>query len=125
MIIHGYNLFGKEGLDGIKTIIIGHEHPAVSIHEGVRTELFKCFLKGKFRGRILIVQPSFNLVTEGTDVLKEGLLSPFLQQELSDFECFIAAENDHFKTKSFTSQNLKKSSSNTLYFGKIRDLPVQ
>lgn len=76
----------------IKTIIIGHEHPAVSIHEGPRTELFKCFLKGKWQGKILIVQPSFNLVTEGTDVLKEELLSPFLQQDLSNFECFIVAD---------------------------------
>jgi metallophosphoesterase superfamily enzyme len=110
------------GLKGIKTIIIGHEHPAVSIHEGVRTELFKCFLKGKFKGRILIVQPSFNLVTEGTDVLKEELLSPFLQQELSDFECFIVAED----SKASINRNLKiEPLSNTLYFGKIQDLVTQ
>ncbi len=87
LIIHGHKIPDK--LKGIKTIIIGHEHPAVSINEGVRTELFKCFLKGKYKKTTLIVQPSFNLVTEGTDILKEKVLSPFLKQDLSNFECFV------------------------------------
>lgn len=96
LIIHGDKL-NKDISDliknnKIKKIIIAHEHPAVSVVEGVRQELFKCFLKGKWKNKILIVQPSFNLVTEGTDVIKEGLLSPFLQQDLSDFECFIVAD---------------------------------
>jgi len=76
----------------IKTIIIGHEHPAVSLKEGSRTETFKCFLKGKFKGKELIVQPSFNLVTEGTDILKESLLSPFLKQNLKNFNVYIVAD---------------------------------
>ncbi len=92
LVVHGDKLSSNEELKGIKTIIIGHEHPAVSIHEGPRTELFKCFLKGKFNGKTLIAQPSFNLVTEGTDVIKEELLSPFLKQDLSNFEVFIVAD---------------------------------
>lgn len=92
LIIHGHKIIGKEKLKGIKTIIIGHEHPAVSVNEGVRQELFKCFLKGKWKNKLLIVQPSFNLVTEGTDVIKEELLSPFLKQGLSNFECFIVGD---------------------------------
>ncbi len=90
LIVHGHKI--PEDLKGINTIIIGHEHPAISIHEGVRQELFKCFLKGRRKKRTLIVQPSFNLVTEGTDIVKEKLLSPFLQQDLSDFECFVAGD---------------------------------
>ncbi|PIN86324.1 phosphoesterase [Candidatus Woesearchaeota archaeon CG10_big_fil_rev_8_21_14_0_10_44_13] len=79
-----------------RTIIIGHEHPAVSIREGQRTETFKCFLKGKYRGKELIVMPSCNLVTEGSDITKEGVLSPFLKQRLDDFEVFVVedAESD-------------------------------
>ena len=92
LITHGDKIPPKEELKGINTIIIGHEHPAVSIHEGPRTELFKCFLKGKWGNKTLIVQPSFNLVTEGTDVLKEQLLSPFLKQDISNFEPFIVAD---------------------------------
>ena len=69
----------------IKTIIIGHEHPAISLREGPRVEKFKCFLKGKWKPKDdkrrfnLIVLPSFNPIVEGTDVLKEELLSPFLR----------------------------------------------
>jgi len=89
LIVHG-NIVPE--LKGVKTIIIGHEHPAVNIKDGVRVELFKCFLKGGFLRKTLIVQPSFNLITEGSDVLKEKLLSPFLQQDLGNFECFIVGD---------------------------------
>ena len=90
LVIHGHK--EVEISKGTKTIIIAHEHPAVSLREGPRTEVFKCFLKGKYKGRELIVIPSFNLVTEGTDILKEELLSPFLHQNLDDFEVFIVSD---------------------------------
>ncbi|HII72048.1 TPA: metallophosphoesterase [Candidatus Woesearchaeota archaeon] len=77
----------------IRTIIIGHEHPAVSLKEGVRSETFKAFLVGKYDRKDLIVQPSFNQMVEGTDVLQEGLLSPFLKgRDLGRFEAFIVAD---------------------------------
>jgi putative SbcD/Mre11-related phosphoesterase len=79
----------------IKTIIIGHEHPAVTLRESaeaVRNEKYKCYLVGKYKKKTLIVQPSFNLVTEGTDVAKERLLSPFLKQDLSGFSVFVVAD---------------------------------
>ncbi len=77
MVCHGDKI--PEGIKKYKTIIIGHEHPAVSIRDNMRAETYKCYLVGKFKGKNLIVQPSFNLVTEGTDILKERLLSPFLR----------------------------------------------
>ncbi len=92
LIIHGDKVPDENLLKNADTIIIGHEHPAVSIKEGPRAELFKCFLKGKYQRKNLIVQPSFNLVTEGTDVIKEELLSPFLKQNLDDFEVYVVAD---------------------------------
>ena len=89
LIIHGDKLVD---LGGIKTIIIGHEHPAFSVRDELRAELAKCFLKGTWKGKNLLVMPSFNLVTEGTDIVKERLLSPFLQQNLDNFEVFIVSE---------------------------------
>jgi uncharacterized protein len=77
---------------GIKTIIIGHEHPALSLRDGARVETVKCFLKGTYKKMDLIVLPSFNLVHEGTDVLKEDLFSPFLDQDISRFEVFVVAD---------------------------------
>lgn len=90
LIAHGDKI--PKGISRFKTIIIGHEHPAVSIHEGERKEKFKCFLAGRYRRKQLIVQPSFNLVTEGTDILKEKTLSPFLKQDLGNFDVYVVAD---------------------------------
>lgn len=86
-----------------KTIIIGHEHAAVSFSEK-SYEKFKCFLKGKWKGHTLIAMPSFNDLTIGTDLRTSEPLSPFLKGNLKNFEVFIPDE--------------KKA----LYFGKLRDL---
>lgn len=37
--------------------------------------------------------PSFNLVTEGTDILKTELLSLFLNQDISGFQVYIVGTN--------------------------------
>ena len=92
MILHGDKIPKGEKFNSMKRLIIGHEHPAISLHKDGRLEKFKCFLKGKWKKKELIVMPSFNLVTEGTDVLKEKLLSPFLKQDLDDFQVFIVSE---------------------------------
>jgi hypothetical protein len=89
LILHGDKI--PDELLRCKTIIIGHEHPAVGLKEGTRKEVFKCFLVGKWEGKTLIVQPSFNLVVEGTDVLKEDLLSPFLTN-IDNFRCYVVGD---------------------------------
>lgn len=86
-------------------IIMGHEHPAVSLREKGRVEKFKCFLKGRFRKSVLLVQPSFNVCVEGSDVTKEDVLSPLITN-IRDFEVFVV---DDVRKK-------------TLYFGKVKDL---
>lgn len=91
-ICHGNRIPESKEFSKAKTIIIGHEHPALSLTDRIRTEKFKCFLKGKYKRKELIVLPSFNLITEGTDILKEKLLSPFLQQNLSNFEAYLVGD---------------------------------
>lgn len=91
LIMHGEEI-PKEIPKGVKTIIIGHEHPAVSIRDEIRVEKFKCFLVGKWKGKNLVSMPAFNPIIEGTDILKEKLLSPFLRQDLSDFFVYIVAD---------------------------------
>ena len=39
--------------------------------------------------------PSFNPIIEGTDILKEKTLSPFLK-DTSNFECYIVADKVRF-----------------------------
>ena len=89
LITHGDKVLN---LKDYETIIIGHEHPAVSLKEGPRIEQFKCFLKGRYKGKNLIVQPSFNTMVGGTDILKDKILSPFLRQNLDKFDVYIVED---------------------------------
>lgn len=104
LIIHGHRIPEKDLLKKTNMIIIGHEHPALSLREGIRIEKFKCFLKGKYKRKNLVVMPSFCLATEGTDILKEKLLSPFLDQDLTNFDVFVVADKvyDFGKLKNLT-----------------------
>ncbi len=92
LITHGHKIPNQNIIKKAKTIVIGHEHPAISLREDIRTEKFKCFLKGKYKRKNLVIIPSFCLATEGTDVLKEKTISPFLDQDLKNFEIFIVAD---------------------------------
>ena len=93
LITHGHKIPKIASNKSIKTIIIGHEHPAVSITSGLRTETFKAFLVGNWQRKKLIVMPSFCLVTEGTDIMRERLLSPFLSRiNLSNMKAFVVGD---------------------------------
>lgn len=94
-ILHGHKiLLDKEIYEKrIKTTIIGHEHCAISIREGIKQELYKCFLKGSWNGKNLIVMPSFFSVFEGSDVKREKLLSPFLnERKIKEFEVYVLGD---------------------------------
>jgi len=90
-IIHGDNIIETDK----KILIIGHEHPAISLKEDPKVEKYKCFLLGKFKGKKLIVMPSFLPMIEGTDVCQKELLSPYLHQKLGNFEVFIAGDKTY------------------------------
>lgn len=99
MAMHGDKLtefVGRKEFSDAKILIIGHEHPAVSLKEKNKVEKYKCFLKGKFGNKILIVLPSMCTLAEGTDILKENMLSPFLKQDLSEFECWLVADKEYY-----------------------------
>lgn len=88
-------------------VIMGHEHPAISLREDAKVERFKCFLKGKYQRSVLIVQPSMQPLLPGTDVLEAKHLSPLIT-DVDGFEVYVV--ND--KTRE------------SLFFGKVRDLRV-
>lgn len=100
LIIHGDELVDTDA----KIIIIGHEHSAITIRQGSKWEKFKCFLKGKWDGKQLIAIPSFNPLLEGTDILKEMVISPFLKK-MENFSVFIVNKGEVFD------------------FGKVKDVP--
>ena len=100
-ITHGHKF--EKPPKNAKASIIAHEHPAISLREGGRIERFKCFLCGKSNGKTLIVLPSLLQVVEGTDLLNENLLSPYLQEGIEDFKIWIVEDKPY-------------------YFGKIRQI---
>lgn len=94
-ICHGHKIPDDKDYLSAKNVIVGHEHPAVTLNKDGRSETFKCFLKGKFEGNNLVVMPSFNLVTEGTNVLKDKLLSPFLNKlgkKILGFDAYLVSD---------------------------------
>lgn len=88
MIIHGDRIPKEQK----KIIIVGHEHPAISLKMEGRTEKYKCFLTGRYKNSDIIVQPSFNLLTEGSDIIKEQKLSPLLKKS-TDFEVYVVGKD--------------------------------
>ena len=89
LICHGDEILDNNYFEKSEIILIGHEHPAIGIKEGRKYENYKCFLKGKWKDKTLIVLPSFNPLTIGTDVLRSKLLSPFLQHNITSFHAYI------------------------------------
>jgi hypothetical protein len=90
-ICHGHKIPTTAAFKKAKVVVIGHEHPAVNLDSGVRVEKYKCYLLGTYRAKKLIVMPSFNLVGEGTDVLKDRLLSPFLK-DINSFKVYVVGD---------------------------------
>ncbi|MBS3174294.1 metallophosphoesterase [Candidatus Woesearchaeota archaeon] len=94
LICHGDEILSNDDMRIAHTVIMGHEHPAIGLKDKAKYEIYKCFLKGKWKNKILIVIPSFNVLTTGTDVLRQKLLSPFLKQDLSNFKAYIVGNNE-------------------------------
>ena len=97
--LHGHVILPNLG----KTIVIGHEHPAITFPERPG-EKYKCFLVGKWKGHTLIVLPSFNPLTEGSDVTQGSFLSPFLKEDMKHFTVYAVEDYTVFP------------------FGKVKDL---
>ncbi len=87
LICHGDEIIDEDS----KVIIIGHEHASIGIKENVRIEKYKAFLVGKYNKKTLIVMPSCNLATEGSDILRDEKLSPYLKQNLDNFQVYIVS----------------------------------
>ncbi|MCX6741757.1 MAG: metallophosphoesterase [Candidatus Pacearchaeota archaeon] len=90
-VLHGHKIFLETMDKKIKTLIIGHDHPAITLDDGVKKEKFKCFLFGSYKDKKIIVMPSFFNLVEGSDIKKERLFSPFLK-DLNNFRVFVLGD---------------------------------
>ncbi|MBI4043335.1 MAG: metallophosphoesterase [Candidatus Diapherotrites archaeon] len=104
-ICHGHAIPETREFMEAKTLVIGHDHPAVQLRDGVKNETYKAFLLGKWKDKNLIVMPSFNFLHAGTNILREEFLSPFLKENpLGEFSVWLVEDQAY-------------------YFGRVKDLP--
>lgn len=105
LVFHGDKAIDEssENYKNADALIIAHEHCAVTLREGAKSEKYRCFLKGNYDGKNLIVQPAISAIAEGSDISKQNPLSPYLQQNLAEFEVFIVEDKVY-------------------YFGRLKDL---
>ena len=66
--LHGNKQFPEVLDKEIKTLFVGHFHPAITLSEGVKKEKYKCFLEGKWGSKQIVILPSFFPFVEGADV---------------------------------------------------------
>ncbi|MBU2522671.1 MAG: metallophosphoesterase [Nanoarchaeota archaeon] len=93
--LHGDKIISNVDTKRAKILIIGHEHAAIGLREGEKVEKYKCFLIGKWKDKKLIVLPSFFSLIEGTDVNNERLLSPYLHQDIGNFEVYVVGDQTY------------------------------
>ena len=90
-VCHGHEIPANENYRAAKTIIIGHDHPAIELKDGATRQKYKCFLVGSHQGKKIIVLPSFNFANVGSDP-REGALSPFLKKNLDHFRAWLVED---------------------------------
>lgn len=111
LFIHGHEKSKETLSDKINTVVFGHLHPAVMLAEkpGIKKEIYKCFLTGKFKGKNIIVVPSFLEFTEGT------LVNEYKEDYWEDFS--IVSHKD------IMNFNVHIVGKDEVYdFGKVKDL---
>lgn len=64
---------GNTSGDGVvnKFVLMGHEHPSISLGDGIRSSKFPCFLVG----RTVLLLPAFSLWAAGTDIRAHSFMS--------------------------------------------------
>ena len=83
--IHGDEELKEIFNEKIKTIVMGHLHPAIIISDPqkVKREKYKCYLTGKYKSKNIIILPSFLPTYEGIAT----------NEYLTDNHCFIPVKN--------------------------------
>lgn len=110
---HGEEKFIEMFDTKIKTIVMGHLHPSVTLSDkfNIKREKFKCFLFGKYLKREVIVLPSFfdntigkNVNDYSTDLESLDNFSIIPSKNLIDFEIYVVGDDGIY------------------HFGKIKEL---
>ena len=92
IFIHGDRDFEEIWGRKTSTVVMGHMHPAITITDSVKKEKYTCFLKGNYKGKEIIILPSFISANEGTDPRDYPTVLPW-NLNLSNFEvCIVGGD---------------------------------
>lgn len=90
--MHGDEDFERIWEKKVKWLVVGHGHPAIKLREGSKVEKYKCFLVGKFRGKNMIVMPSFIEYYAGSDPRDDEIVLAW-DVNFNNFDVKIVGEN--------------------------------
>ncbi len=67
LFTHGHKEFPQTFEKRVKMIIMAHLHPSVIISDksNIKREKYRCFLVGKYKGKEVVIAPSFLNITRG------------------------------------------------------------
>lgn len=91
--VHGDRDLSEVHRTEVHTWLVGHGHPAFRLRDGAKSELYKCFLEGEYKGKQVILVPSFFSGVIGTDIGKYELSYPWTF-DLSQFKVYLVEEKD-------------------------------
>lgn len=97
LFAHGHERVPKEATSGARGLVVGHEHPAVTLHDEVGVGLrVRAFLRHAARGRETIVLPAMSPWAAGYDVLTRGaFMGPLLARKTRErFHVHVLADGD-------------------------------
>jgi len=97
---HGHIAYPRIFEEDVKMIVMGHLHPSIMLmdKQGIKREKYKCFLAGKFRGKEVLILPSFMEMVEGTAVNSEYFQSEkgfsiIPEKEIQKFSVKVVNDN--------------------------------
>ena len=89
---HGDKEYLEMNDNGVKYWILGHGHPAVNLRDGITRESYKCFLIGDFKGKKIVLVPSFFPLITGTDS-RDFEIQFAWKFDLDKFDVKVVGEN--------------------------------
>jgi len=105
---HGNRLF-KQCLDS-DYVVFGHLHPAIILEDKYKSEKYKCFMKGKWKRKIVFILPSFSEISKGLNL---GRLNSYK----NDFSIIPNNNLKNFEIIIYNNQDKKEHN-----FGKLKKL---
>ena len=90
-------------------LVFGHLHPAIILYDNYKSEKYKCFLIGKWKGRNIVVVPSFSSISLGFNLND-------INEKIKKKKFFVIPDKDLKKMRVIIYNNNEKKEYN---FGKL------